>query len=159
MHIRERNDYLIGYVIGVEKSRYYRQKIILLGKKLSFQKNIILFKFLIDRYAYGRFDIISNSFIQNINNWHNEKISLETLNDIKALLLERRLQRTIDCLYEFYFENYCLSSMIEVYRIKSSLTELRLKKSKGIIVNSEDYSKEKTVIQSKLTEWINRQSN
>jgi hypothetical protein len=156
--LRERNEYLIGYVIGFEKSRYYRQKLRLQEEKLNFQKNITLFKFLIDKYAYGRFDIISNSFLKHVNNWQNEKISSEALNDVKALLLEGRLQRAIDYLYKFYFKNYCLRSMIEVDSIKSSLIELRRKKRDGI-ANSEDYSKAKTVVQNRLTEWIKRQSN
>lgn len=152
----ERNAYLIGFVIGFEKSRYYRRRLKLHEDKLSFQNKITLFKHLVDKHAYGRFDVISKIFLNHINNWQNEKINKEVFENVKSLLKGERIQRAVDYLYDFYFENYCLEKMIEVDSMRIQLHELRFKKRDGKI-NSENYLKEKTKIQKGLTEWIKRQ--
>ena len=105
------------------------------------------------RDRYDTFKESSNKFIENIDEWDKEEIPKEICNEVKNLLKEKKIQRAIDRIYEFNYEQFRLKSIIEYQKMTILLPQLRDKKRKGEI-NSEDSKRGKIEIENHLINWI-----
>jgi len=153
-------EYLIGIGVGFTKAQQIRE--ILNQKKtdLTFEEKVKLYKYLILKHAkrYGEFKEISDNFVEHLDNWGKAEIPNQIEMEVYQLLNEEKIQRAIDRIYDFNYDEFRLKSIAEFEEIKSLLPELREKKKRGKI-NSNESEKEKIEIENLLREWIVKRKN
>lgn len=150
-------EYLIGIGVGFTKAQQIRE--ILKQKKtdLTFEEKVKLYKYLILKHAkrYGDFKEISDNFIEHVDNWGKAEIPNQIEIEVHQLLKENKIQRAVDRIYDFNYDEFRLKSITEYEEMKSLLPELREKKKKGKI-NSIESKKGKIEIENRLKEWIKK---
>ena len=148
-------EYLIGIGVGFTKAQQIRERIKLKNENLSFEDKVKYFKFLIQTHAnrYNIFEEVSNKFLENIDEWGKEEIPEEICNEVNSLLIENKIQRAIDRIYDFNYAEFRLKSIIEYEKMTILLPQLRDQKKKGEI-NSEESKRGKVEIENQLRNWV-----
>ncbi|MHA7059516.1 hypothetical protein ACWGOQ_0019985 [Aquimarina sp. M1] len=152
-----KGEYLIGIGVGFTKAQQIRGKLKQIKSSLGFEEMVKLYKHLILKHIhrYGEFNEISDNFIKNIDNWAKEKIPEQIKKEVDLLLKDKKIQRAMDKVNKFNYEEFRLKSITEFDEIKSLLPALRAQKKKGEI-NSIESKKEKINIENSLREWIKK---
>jgi len=148
-------EYLIGIGVGFTKAQQIRKRLKQENEHLSFENKIKYFKYLIQKHAkkYGNFKDISNRFLENIDNWNKEEIPKEICDEVYLLLEQKKIQRAVNKIYDFNYEEFRLKSIIEYEEINSLLPQIRERKKKEEI-NSEESKRGKSEIANRLRKWI-----
>lgn len=150
-------EYLIGIGVGFTKAQQIRGILKQRETTLKFEEKVKLYKFLILKHAkrYAGFKEISDNFIKHIENWGKTEVPKQIENEVYQLLKDKKIQRAIDRIYNFNYDEFRLKLITEFEEIKSMLPELREKKKKGKI-NSDESEKGKNEIENRLREWIKK---
>lgn len=150
-------EYLIGIGVGFTKAQQIREKLKQNNENLSFENKVRYFKYFIQKHAsrYASFHKESNKFLEHIDNWDKDEIPVEVSSEVQMLLKEHKIQRAVDRIYNFNYEEYRLKSVTEFDNIKSLLPKLREQNKKGEIT-LERYNRGKVEIKNQLEEWIKR---
>lgn len=150
-------EYLIGIGVGFTKAQQIREILKQKETDLTFEEKVQLYKYLILKHAkrYASFKKISDNFMKHIENWGKKEIPMQIENEVYQLLKDKKIQRAIDQIYNFNYDEFRLKLITEFEEIKSMLPELREKKKKGEI-NSDESEKGKIDIENRLREWIKK---
>ena len=150
-------EYLIGIGVGFTKAQQIRERLRETEEDLSFEERLKLYKYLIETHGgrYGEFMEMSRHFVENVNNWGNKIMPREIAEKVFHHLKNQKIQRAVDEINTFNYENYRLELITQYKEIKNLLPKLREAKQKGQI-DSIEYRKRKAEIESRLMDWVNR---
>jgi hypothetical protein len=150
-------NYLIGFGVGFTKAQQIRERIKEGNLNISFEEKLDLFKFLLNKYGkdYVRFTNISKEFLRNIDNWANTTIPIGIINETILLLNEKKLQRALNRIDKFNYEEFRLRLITEYEEIKLVLPNLR-EKNKSDEINSDKYKEGKVELEHRLLDFLNK---
>ncbi len=145
-------EYYIGFGTGYELGQKIRAVLENdISSKMLLNDKIKYFTFLLEKQEICR-ENLTQSFLDNIKHWDEFNIPSTITNDIKVLLKEKKIQRSIDTLFSYFKNNFNLKSLVEFYKIYDRLKKIReeKKKNKEYII-----SKELEKVKSEIQNWIN----
>ncbi|NHN24326.1 hypothetical protein FIA58_001450 [Flavobacterium jejuense] len=151
-------EWLVGYGFGFQIGKNIRIQVKNNSGPKNFETNIKSILFLQNRiYNYGKFHDKLQIYLQNISNWNQILLQKETIENTKKLLSEKKLQRSLNNVYNYYKENYALVAQMHFYVLLKKLSDARHSKQQKKIT-SEAYLNKKFEIQNKLEDWLTNKS-
>ena len=154
---KKKEQWLLGYDIGFNKGQDIRNYIKENSKEENFEMNINAALFLQKQIPnYGNFKNELDEYLKNIDKWDKSKIELTTILNANQLLLEEKLQRSLNLISCYYKNNYRLATQMKFYLLENQLSKIRVAKQKQEI-DSRSYLIQKTEIQSKFKNWLNEE--
>ena len=148
--------WLVGYGVGFEKGQNIRTQIKGLSQPETFDTNIKAILFLQNRiYNYGKFHDKLQVYLQHLSNWNEIQIPKQVIENSEKFLSEKKLQRSLDNIYNYYKENYALVTQMHFYTVLKKLSDVRHSKQKKKIT-SETYLKMKLEIEAELKSWLKK---
>ncbi|NMH89016.1 hypothetical protein [Flavivirga algicola] len=145
--------YYVGFGTGYELGQ--KIKVLLendTSSKIPLNEKIECFSFLLEKQEICREDL-TQSFLDNIEHWEASNIPLSVIENIKTLLKENKIQRSVDTLFLHFKENFNLRPLMEFYRVYDRLKKIRQeKKNNKAYVVADELEKVKVEVQN----WISK---
>lgn len=156
---KRKGEWLVGYGVGFTKGQNIRNQIKEHSIIENLDSNTRAVLFLQKRiFNYGDFQKELNVYLKNIKNWHVSKIENNSIINANKLLLENKLQRSLDFIANYYTENFKLVTLMKFYPLQNQLSIIRMAKQKQEIDN-ESYLVQKQEIQSKFEKWLKKEQD
>lgn len=153
-YTKRKGEWLVGYGVGFAKGQNIRNYIKENSKEENFEIHIKAVLFLQKQIPnYGNFKNKLDEYIKNIDNWQHSKIELTTISQANQLLLEGKLQRSLNLISDYYKSNYMLITQMSFYLLENQLSKIRVAKQKQEI-DSRNYLIQKAEIETKLKNWL-----
>lgn len=145
------NYYWIGFSVGYHEGQIIRNKLKNSKGELSFEEKIDCCKYFYQQSSINSTDL--QDYLSNIQNWHIQEMDDEIYRMSLDFLDNKKNQRSIDCIFLFYKNNFRLKALKDFHDIYQSLKDVRVEKRKESNYNLlENIEK----IELKLRSWISR---
>ena len=149
-------EWLVGYGFGFQLGKNIRLQVIANSEPKNLDTNIKAILFLQNRiYNYGKFHDKLQVYLQHLSNWNEIQIPKQVIENSEKFLSEKKLQRSLDNIYNYYKENYALVTQMHFYTVLKKLSDVRHSKQKKKIT-SETYLKMKLEIEAELKSWLKK---
>ncbi len=124
-------EYYIGFGTGYELGQKIRKLLEQdTSSKMLLNEKIKCLTFLLEKQEICREDV-TQSFLDNIKYWDEFDISLNIINEIKILLEENKIQRSVDKLFSYFKDNFRLKPLMQFYEVRNQLKKIREQKKKN----------------------------
>lgn len=153
---KHEGEWLVGYGFGFQLGKNIRQQIKDNSIPKEFETKIKGILFLQNRiYNYGKFHDKLKVYLQHLSNWNEIQVPKQVIEKSKKLLSEKKLQRSLDNIYNHYKGNYALVTQMDFYVVLKKLSDVRHSKQKKKIT-SEEYLRIKLEIENELKDWLKK---
>lgn len=147
------------YHIGFDKGYLEGQKLRILLKNniennMSSDEKIACCGYLLSKQEICRTNVLE-IYIQNIKYWDTSILPSEIAKTAQKFLIEKKIQRAIDEIYNYYNEHYNLKGLKEFDEIFQHIKDIRNQKKINKNFNS---NKELEKLESKIQNWINHKT-
>lgn len=151
---KHEGEWLVGYGFGFQIGKNIRKLVKDNSEPKNVETNTKAILFLQNRiYNYGKFHEKLQVYLENISNWNQKQLQKEVVENTKKLLSEKKLQRGLNNVYDYYKEKYALVAQMHFYTLLKKLSNLRHSKQQKKIT-SEAYLSIKFEIQNELDDWL-----